>query len=223
MTFYTNQVLPRLTDVALGKAMETTRARVCRGLSGDVLELGFGSGRNLPHLPSGVNKVLAVEPAPAGRRLAARRIAAAGIPVEFVGENGEELALPDASVDHTIVTWTLCTIPDVDRALAEVHRVLRPGGTLHFVEHGRSPNPGVARWQDRLTPLWGKLAGGCHLNRPIDEVVSTSGLVLETIRTYTVGRESTGGPSEGASNGSTPPARRRSPAAVAARALATGT
>jgi SAM-dependent methyltransferase len=221
MAFYTEQVLPRFTDVMLGKAMEPTRARVCHGLSGEVLELGFGSGRNLPHLPPEVTRVLAVEPAAVGRGLAAGRIAAAGIPVEFVGEDGEELALSDSSVDHAVVTWTLCTIPDVDRALAEVRRVLRPGGTLRFVEHGLSPNPGVARWQDRLTPVWGKLFGGCHLNRPIDEVVRRSGLTLETIRTYNMGLERRGGQSDAESDASSRPLRRRAGGASVARALAT--
>jgi ubiquinone/menaquinone biosynthesis C-methylase UbiE len=167
--------------------MDETRERVTAGLAGDVLEIGFGSGRNLPHLPSSVNRLLAVEPAAVGRKLASRRIAEAPIPVEFVGADGQELPLADASVDHVLVTWTLCTIPDVDRALREIHRVLQPGGTLHFVEHGRSPRPGVAQWQDRLTPLWGVLFGGCHLNRSIDALIEGAGLGLDAIRTYNMG------------------------------------
>ncbi len=190
MAFYTDKVLPRLTNVLLGKAMDPTRARVCSGLSGLVLELGFGSGRNLPHLPAGVTRLVAVEPAVVGRQLAGRRIAEAGIPVEFIGEDGQHLPLADGAVDHVLVTWTLCTIPDVDQALEEVRRVLRPGGTLHFVEHGRSPNPRVAEWQDRMTPFWGKLFGGCHLNRSIDQLIDRSGLTLELIRTYNMALES---------------------------------
>ena len=187
MGFYSDQVLPRFVDVTLGKLMDETRERVTAGLAGDVLEIGFGSGRNLPHLPSPVNRLLAVEPAAGGRKLASRRIAEAPIPVEFVGTDGQELPLPDASVNHVLVTWTLCTIPDVDRALQEIHRVLQPGGTLHFVEHGRSPRPGVAQWQDRLTPLWGVLFGGCHLNRSIDALIEGAGLGLDAIRTYNMG------------------------------------
>jgi ubiquinone/menaquinone biosynthesis C-methylase UbiE len=187
MGFYSDQVLPRFVDVTLGKLMDETRERVTAGLAGDVLEIGFGSGRNVPHLPSSVNRLLAVEPAAVGRKLASRRIAEAPIPVEFVGTDGQELPLPDASVNHVLVTWTLCTIPDVDRALQEIHRVLQPGGTLHFVEHGRSPRPGVAQWQDRLTPLWGVLFGGCHLNRSIDALIEGAGLGLDAIRTYNMG------------------------------------
>lgn len=187
MGFYDDQVLPRFTDLALGKPMEPTRVRVAGKLSGEVLEVGFGSGRNLPHLPPEVTRLLAVEPAAVGRRLAAFRIATATVPVEFIGEDGQELPLPDGSIDHVLVTWTLCTIPEVDRALREVRRVLRPGGRMHFVEHGRSPHRRVAQWQDRLTPVWGKLFGGCHLNRPIDELVTNAGLTLEAIDTYRMG------------------------------------
>lgn len=184
MGFYEEQVLPRIIDVALGKPMDPVRAQVAAPLAGEVLEIGFGSGRNLPHLPSAVTRFLAVEPAAVGRSLAARRIAEAPVPVEVVGLDGQALALDDASVDHVLVTWTLCTIPDVEKALGEMHRVLRPGGQLHFVEHGRSPDPKVARRQDRLTPLWGRLFGGCHLNRPIEELVTSAGFVTAELENY---------------------------------------
>ena len=191
--FYDQQVLPRIIDVALGKPMEPVRAEVAAPLTGEVLEVGFGSGRNLPHLPPAVSRLLAVEPAAGGRSLAARRIAATTVPVEVVGLDGQDLALDDASVDHVLVTWTLCTIPDVERALLEMHRVLRPGGQLHFVEHGRSPDPRVARRQDRLTPLWGRIFGGCHLNRPIAELVAGAGFVTTQLETYRmVGPETVG-------------------------------
>lgn len=189
MGWYTEQVVPRFTSVMLGAPMDAYRARVCAGLSGDVLELGFGSGRNLAHLPVDVKRVLAVEPSEVGTSLAANRIAASDIPVEFVGRSGEELALENESVDHVLVTWTLCTIPDVARALSEVRRLLKPGGTLHFIEHGRSPDPETARWQDRLNPLWGRLFGGCHLDRSIDELVRNSGLVLRDVKMYSMSRE----------------------------------
>jgi len=182
--FYTERVLPRFIDVALGKALDGTRARVASGLCGEVLEIGFGSGRNVPHYPAGVTRVHAVEPALANRKLAAPRLAASPVPVTYAGLDGRDLALDDESVDHVLTTWTLCTIPDVETALLEIRRVLRPGGTLRFVEHGRSPRERVARWQDRVTPLWGRLFGGCHLNRPIPDLVASSGLILTELDTY---------------------------------------
>jgi ubiquinone/menaquinone biosynthesis C-methylase UbiE len=180
--FYGERVLPRIFDVMLGRPMAGSRARVTTGLSGEVLELGFGSGTNLPHLPAGVTRLLAVEPSRGGRRLAEHRIEAAPFPVEFIGEDGAYLPLPEGSVDHVLVTFALCTIPEVDRALAEVRRVLKPGGTLRFAEHGRSPNPRVARRQEQLSPLWGKMFGGCHLDRPIDELIEKAGLTLGEVR-----------------------------------------
>lgn len=162
------------------------RARVAAELDGDVLEVGFGSGLNVPHYPPAVTRVRAVDPATVGRKLAARRVATCPAQVDYVGLDGQELPLESASVDHVLTTWTLCTIPDVDRALGEISRVLRPGGRLHFVEHGRSPDPGVARWQDRLTPLQRRVAGGCHLNRPIDELVARCGLEVSRLSNYYV-------------------------------------
>jgi ubiquinone/menaquinone biosynthesis C-methylase UbiE len=149
-----------------------------------VLEVGFGSGRNVPHYPSSVARVRAVDPATAGRRLAAKRLAASAVPVEFVGLDGADLPVDDASVDHVLTTWTLCTIPDVDRALAEMRRVLRPGGAVHFIVHGRSPDAGVARWQDRLNPIQRRAFGGCHLNRPIDALLERAGLVVSPLKTF---------------------------------------
>lgn len=185
MGFYAERVLPRVVDLALsGKAFAPLRARVAADLDGEVLEVGFGSGRNVPVYPPAVKRVLAVDPAVGGRRLAAERIAASRVPIEFVGLTGEELPLEDRSVDHVLTTWTLCTIPDVDRALREVRRVLRPGGALHFVEHGRAPDPKVARWQDRLTPIQRRVAGGCHLNRPIAELIAGAGLDLGPVDNF---------------------------------------
>lgn len=177
--FYRDQVLPRVVDVVLsGRELSRVRARVASALEGEVVEVGFGSGRNVPYYPAAVTRVRAVDPATAGRTLAAKRVAASPVPVEYIGLDGQELPLEDGSVDHVLTTWTLCTIPDVNRALAEIARVLRPGGELHFVEHGLSPDPKVARWQDRLTPIQRRIAGGCHLNRPIDQLVAGAGLVV---------------------------------------------
>jgi ubiquinone/menaquinone biosynthesis C-methylase UbiE len=185
MGFYGKRVLPRLVDVALsGRAFAELRAQVASGLEGEVLEVGFGSGRNVPYYSPGVTRVLAVDPAVVGRKLAAQRVSASPIPIEYVGLDGERLPLDDVSVDHALTTWTLCTIPDIDRALGEIHRVLRPGGALHFLEHGRAPDPKVARWQDRLTPIQRRIAGGCHLNRRIDELVAGSGLVVTRLDNF---------------------------------------
>lgn len=185
MGLYTDQVVPRITDKVLASSeFAAIRARVAGGLRGEVLELGFGSGLNVPHYPSAVTKVLAVDPAVVGRKLAASRLAESSVPVEYAGLDGQAIALPADSVDTALSTWTLCTIPAVDRALLEIRRVLRTGGTLHFAEHGRSPDLKVARWQDRLTPFQRLLFGGCHLNRPIEQLIANSGFQLGAVRTY---------------------------------------
>jgi ubiquinone/menaquinone biosynthesis C-methylase UbiE len=185
MGIYQDRVLPRITNRVMNRRdLRPIRDRVCAGLDGEVLEIGFGSGLNARHYPPAVTRVRAVDPATLGRRLAADRVAASAVPVEYIGLDGQALPLEPASVDHVVSTWTLCTIPDVERALGEVRRVLRPGGSLHFVEHGLSPDARVARWQDRLTPLQRRLAGGCHLNRPIDRLLDGSGLELAGLTTY---------------------------------------
>jgi ubiquinone/menaquinone biosynthesis C-methylase UbiE len=187
MGFYVERILPRLTDIALsGRDYTALRQRVATGLRGEVLEVGFGSGRNLPHLPPEVDRVLAVDPATVGRKLAASRVAASRIPVDYVGLDGQQLPLDDRSVDHVLTTWTLCTIPDVGLALSEIRRVLRPGGVLHFLEHGLSPDAGVARWQHRLTPLQRRVAGGCHLDRPVDDLIAAAGLEITALHTHYV-------------------------------------
>ena len=185
MGFYQDQVLPRFIDVAVGgRDFAGIRQRVAAGLSGEVLEVGFGSGLNVPHYPVAVTRVQAVDPATVGRKLAAKRVAASPVPVQYVGLDGQALPLDPASIDHVLVTWTLCTIPDAQLALGEIRRVLRPGGELHFVEHGRSPEPHVALWQDRLTPLQRRMFGGCHLNRPIDTLVAGAGFELRRTENY---------------------------------------
>jgi ubiquinone/menaquinone biosynthesis C-methylase UbiE len=185
MGWYTDEVVPRLTNVSLGsKRFVPMRRRVTAGLDGDVVEIGFGSGLNVPYYPPAVRSVKAIEPSAVGKRLARDRVASAPVPIEYVGLDGAHLPLADASADHVLSTWTLCTIPDVEGALAEVRRVLRPGGSLHFLEHGRSPDDKVARTQDRITPINRRLAGGCHPNRPIRDLLDRSGLEVTAIDTY---------------------------------------
>jgi SAM-dependent methyltransferase len=185
--FYTDQLLPRLTNLLLAnEEFQKVRQRVAAPLSGEILEVGFGSGLNVPFYPAGVRRVLAVDPATVGRKLAAKRVAASKVPVEYVGLDGQNLPLDSESVDHVLITWTMCTIPAVDRALREMRRVLRPGGTVHFAEHGRSPDPSVAIWQERLNPLQRIWAGGCHLNRPIDRLVAGAGFKVTRLETYYV-------------------------------------
>ena len=185
MGFYGDQVLPRITNVLLAnRELDAVRARVAADLSGEVLEVGFGSGLNVPFYPSEVRRVLAVDPATVGRKLAAKRVAASGVPVEYVGLDGERLPLPSESVDHVLITWTMCTIPVAEEALREMHRVLRPGGGLHFAEHGRAPDTAVAVWQDRLNPLQRLWAGGCNLNRPIDRLVTQAGFDLTRLENF---------------------------------------
>ncbi len=185
MGWYEKQVVPRIVDAALSpRQFARIRARVAADLSGDVVEVGFGSGLNVPHYPPSVDRVRAVDPALLGRKLAAKRLVASQVPVDFIGLDGQQLPLATASADHVLCTWTLCTIPDVSQALCEMRRVLRPGGELHFAEHGRSPDAKVAAWQDRLTPIQRRLAGGCHLNRPINELIEDCGLSVSRLTNY---------------------------------------
>jgi ubiquinone/menaquinone biosynthesis C-methylase UbiE len=185
MGFYGDEVLPRITNVLLANPeFRKIRQRVATGLSGQVLEVGFGSGLNVPFYPSGVERVLAVEPATAGRKLAAKRVAASMVPVEYVGLDGASLPLESESVDHVLITWTMCTIPDVENALCEMRRVLRSGGQMHFVEHGRSPDPKVARRQDQLNPVQRWWAGGCNLNRRIDRLVTEAGFETTVLENF---------------------------------------
>jgi SAM-dependent methyltransferase len=185
--FYEEQVLPRVIDVMLGnKQMLELRRRALRDVRGTVLELGFGSGTNLPAYPPAVTRVLAVDPSGTGYRLSARRRARSPIEVHYVGLDGEHLDLPAESVDDAASTWTLCTIPDAAQALREVARVLRPGGRLFFLEHGRSDDGRVARRQDRWNGLQRCVAGGCNLNRDMEALVSASPLELEDLARFTI-------------------------------------
>jgi ubiquinone/menaquinone biosynthesis C-methylase UbiE len=182
MGVWERQVVPRIVEKACGMGeIRPFRRDVAEGLVGEVVEIGFGSGMNLPYLPAEVTRVWAVDPSDVARKLAAERVAKATVTVEYVGLDGEALPLEDETADSALSTFTLCTIPDVERALGEVLRVLRPGGTFHFLEHGLCPEPKVARWQHRLTPIQRRLCGGCHFNRPIADLVARSGLEITTV------------------------------------------
>src|SRR5215472_12058323 len=187
MGFYTRYFIPRLLDFSMRqKVLRPFRERVIGAAEGRVLEIGLGSGLNQPLYRENVRSVIGLEPSPELLRMARRQRTAASVPVEFVQGSAEAISLEDDSIDTVVTTWTLCTIPDVDRALCEVRRVLRPGGILLFVEHGRAPEPGVARWQDRLDPIWCRVAGGCHLNRQIDSLIGSAGFRFDELRTSRV-------------------------------------
>lgn len=185
MGFYQDNVLPRILNKAMDTKVErATRGRVCEGLSGQVVEIGFGSGLNAAHYPSEVTKVLAVEPSKLSMRLAEPRLAALAVPVELAGLDGQHLDLPSEQFDAVLSTWTLCTIPDLATALAEVRRVLKPDGVFHFVEHGHAPDAKIARWQERLEPLNKRIAGGCHLTRTISDDIEHAGFVIDKLDNY---------------------------------------
>src|SRR5918992_5687810 len=153
MGVYGEQVLPRIVNVACNvKAANAQRRKVCAGLAGGVVEIGFGSGLNVPFYPPAVTRITAVEPADAGWKLARKRLATSKVPVERAGLDGQSLPFADDSFDAALSTWTMCTIPDAGAALRELRRVLKPGARLHFVEHGLAPDAGVRRWQHKLPP-----------------------------------------------------------------------
>jgi ubiquinone/menaquinone biosynthesis C-methylase UbiE len=175
MSFYSKYVLPRVIDLAM-KNSETRRLREAwiPQARGEVLEVGIGSGRNLEFYTEQVKRVQGVDPSVELQRMARKRVGR--IHVEFLLQSAENpLPLPSGSIDTVVLTWTLCSIPDPHKALQEMKRALRPDGQLIFVEHGRAPDPGVAAWQDRLTPIWKRIGGGCHLNRKIDEIIKEAG------------------------------------------------
>ncbi len=189
MGFYHDRILPRVIDKACGdRHLRPLRARVCAGLRGDVVEIGFGSGLNIPFYPQAVTEVAAIEPAATGWKLAGQRREASSIPIRWAGPDAQSLPFGDASYDAVLSTMTMCTIPDISAALAEIGRVLRPGGTLHFMEHGLAPDENIRRWQHRIEPVQKLVAGGCHLTRRIDDLITDAGFtVTELDRFYADG------------------------------------
>lgn len=182
MGVYGDQVLPRLIDKVLDNDdIRALRRKALEGISGVVLEIGFGSGLNVALYPPEVTKLYAIDPATVGRKLAAERISQSTIPVEFIGLDGEDIPLADASIDNAASSFTLCTIPDESRALREIHRVLKPGGGLFFVEHGLSPDANVTKWQHRIEPINRRIFGGCHLTRVHDDALVAAGFTVERL------------------------------------------
>lgn len=188
-SWYDRYLLPRLIDLACGtRPIRRQRQKVVPLASGDVLEVGIGTAQNAPfYVKSRVRRIVGVDPALQMHPLALRRIRAAGLEVELVGLSAEKLPLPDASFDSVVCTYTLCSIADPASALAEVRRVLRPGGRLLFSEHGLAPDESVRRWQRRLQPVWGRLAGGCKLSLDVPELLEAAGFVPRVESRYVPG------------------------------------
>jgi ubiquinone/menaquinone biosynthesis C-methylase UbiE len=184
MGFYSDIILPRLCDLAMrNRQLLPIRERVIGAAEGRVLEIGVGSGRNLPFYRPPVREVLALEPAAKLVTMAQNASRSTIMPVNFLEASAEAIPLEGHSVDTVVTTWTMCSIPHADTALSEIRRVLRPGGKLLFVEHGRAPDESVRRWQDRLTPAWRCIAGGCHLNRPISSMIEDAGFRIDRMET----------------------------------------
>jgi ubiquinone/menaquinone biosynthesis C-methylase UbiE len=184
MGFYSDVILPRICDLSMrNKQLLPFRQRVIGAAEGRVLEIGVGSGLNLAFYRPPVREVLALEPAPRLMTMARGASHRASTPVSFLEASAEAIPLEQHCVDTVVTTWTMCSIPHAATALAEMRRVLRPGGKLLFVEHGLAPDEGVRRWQDRLTPAWRCISGGCHLNRPIASMIEGAGFRIDRIET----------------------------------------
>ena len=184
MGFYQDQVVPLLINWSMRqKNLAAYRARIIPAAEGRVLEIGIGSGLNLPFYSRNVARVIGLEPSPRLLAMAHRVERTGNGSVEFIEGSAEAIPLQVASVDTVVTTWTLCSIPDALRALRDMRRVLRPGGRLLFVEHGRAPDPNVIWWQDRLTPVWKRLGGGWHLNRAIGTLIEGAGFQFDRLET----------------------------------------
>ena len=184
MGFYERWIVPRLLDLAMrNRLLDDYRQRTIETARGLVLEVGVGSGLNLPLYGRAVTRVIALDPSPELLRLASRRAADVVISVSLLRASAEDLPPADAVFDTIVMTWTLCSIPNPMAALTEMRRVLRPGGRLIFVEHGLSPEIRTARWQRRLTPYWKRISGGCHLDRKMDELIRSAGFEIDAVET----------------------------------------
>ncbi|MBN9393510.1 MAG: class I SAM-dependent methyltransferase [Chloroflexi bacterium] len=185
MGFYTNRILPKLLNTAMGdKRMEGLRPQVLAKARGETLEIGFGGGLNLPFYPATVTGLTAVDVNPGMDKLARKVVEDSALKVDLHVINGEELPFADRSFDTVVSTWTLCSIEKIDKALAEVRRVLHPEGRFIFIEHGLSPDTQVQKWQHRLNPLQKKLAGNCHLNRPIRTLIENQGFKISELNEF---------------------------------------
>ena len=184
MALYERYVLPRLLALAMrNRALVPFRERIGRAASGRLLELGVGTGLNLGFYGPDVTSFVGIDPSPALISMAARKARAPRFPVQFLEADGEQLPLESRSFDTVVTTWTLCSVREPIRVLQEARRVLRPGGALLFVEHGLAPDANIRSWQDRLTPAWKRISGGCHMNRKIDDLVQAAGFRLEELQT----------------------------------------
>ena len=183
MGFYQDQVVPFLTNLAMrNRHLAAYRDRVVPAATGRVLEIGIGSGLNLPRYSANVRQVIGLEPSPQLLGMA-RHAGHRSFPVDLIEGSAEEIPLEKASIDTVVTTWTLCTIPDASRALYEMRRVLKTGGRLLLVEHGRASEPNVVWWHDQLTPMWKRIGGGCHLNRAISSLIEGAGFRVEQLET----------------------------------------
>ncbi|MFJ3975403.1 class I SAM-dependent methyltransferase [Streptomyces sp. NPDC090021] len=187
MGFYAERIVPRIVDAACGaRTARPLRRRVCAGLAGEVVEIGFGSGHNVPFYPPGVTGVAAIEPSDLGWELATDRVRASRVPVRRAAPDARSLPFEDGTFDAALSTWTLCTVPDPLVALCELRRVLKPGGALHFVEHGLAPEEDrrVRRRQRRIEPLHKRLSGGCHLTRPTVALLTAAGFMVTELDVF---------------------------------------
>ena len=185
MAVYAKYVLPRIIDLAM-KNKETARLRAAwiPRAYGEVLEIGIGSGLNLPFYPMEVRRVCGVDPSAELQAMARRRVKELRFRVDFLRQSAEDpLPVEDGSIDTVVITWTLCSIPDPSKALRQIQRVLKPTGRVIFLEHGRASDPRIMAWQDRLTPVWRRIGGGCHLNRKIDDLLSRAGFQFRELKT----------------------------------------
>jgi ubiquinone/menaquinone biosynthesis C-methylase UbiE len=182
--FYEDRILPHLVNLTMrNRRLMPYRERVISAAEGRVLEIGIGSGLNLPLYSPRVREILGLEPAPRLIAMSRRAASRLSLPVTFIEASAETIPLDNCSIDTVVSTWTLCTIPAAQQAIHEIRRVLRPGGQLLFVEHGLAPEANIRKWQDRLTPAWKRISGGCHLNRPIGTIVESGGFGITQLET----------------------------------------